>query len=120
MSPEEIEKGEAFARAATPGPWGRYSDPIARRLWVRGHGVGEVVLEVRHKQMWDATDANADYLAFHSPDRLLALYAEVRRAEAAFRWIASKVTFAHGKALGGDLHGADLVKRALSEVSRDE
>jgi hypothetical protein len=61
-----------------------------------------------------------DCAEWHSPDRLLALYAEVRRAEAAFRWIASKVTFAHGKALGGDLHGADLVKRALSEVSRDE
>jgi hypothetical protein len=115
VKPDDYAIGEMFARKATPGPWA--AERGACGALVIGPD-GDSVLAAHFVGGTDGTaDDNAAFVAHHSPDRLLALYAELRRAEAAFRWIASKVTFAHGKALGGDLHGADLVKRALSEVS---
>jgi hypothetical protein len=127
MSPEEIATGEALARAATPGPWsadsgdqgafvfGPDGDSLFAAHWVSGLDNGD-------------REANCAFVATHSPDRLLALYADLKKARAALEWIKTNVTSpvwlggAEGRWIPGDGSGGSggvaLVARALSEVSR--
>jgi hypothetical protein len=66
----EIEKGETLARAATPGGWSQEHETT-----------GTFISGTPHRtvcKVYGASDA--DYLAHHSPDRLLALYADLRAA----------------------------------------
>lgn len=120
---DEIAQGEHLARAATPGPWG--VDPNHGTL-VTAQIAGTDLTGVVAVPGMQPLAANAAYLAHHSPDRLLSLYAEVRRLKAALEWIEKNalspvwIGGAKGRWIPGDGSGGSggiaLVARALSEV----
>jgi hypothetical protein len=85
MSPEDIEKGEALARAATPGPWS--ADSGDQGAFVFGPD-GDSLFAAHWVSGLDGDrEANCAFVAAHGPDRLLALYADLKKARAALEWI---------------------------------
>jgi hypothetical protein len=119
MSPEEIEKGEALARAATPGEW----MPDGEDFWtVQGGPCMGLVAQVGNPAYPCSLDEhNARFIAHHSPDRLLSLYADLKKARAALEWIeqhAKGPAWVHHTDGPNPIGGVALVARALSEVRK--
>jgi hypothetical protein len=85
MTPEQLAAWKRLAEAATPGPWQwRDSQSMhvrAPEATVYGPAVLCASWEYDSGSSIDAADANRAYIAHSSPDRVLALIAQVEAAE---------------------------------------
>lgn len=89
MSDVDLDRLEALARAATPGPWeavsGSEVDPAT--LWLSGRNTGDggLLAEFYDGAAFSAgprAEANAHYAAAADPATVLALIAELRAEKA--------------------------------------
>lgn len=78
MTPDELDQLEALAKAATPGPWGSYSNPQAD-----GFACVATYTQVDYSDSpfcgaESQAQADAAYTSAAHPGTVLALIAEVR------------------------------------------
>lgn len=111
LSAEELEKLEALAKAATPGPWGAFVSDIDQ-LTDAGKGYPlavypdskEIVVSNYSEDGPNGVllDADAAYIAFANPSVLLRLTAQVREAEARIERLRLAIE-SHAASYPGDL-----------------
>jgi hypothetical protein len=118
----DIDKLEALARAATPGPW-REGQVEVWNVFVPGHGsLGPERVLLRMNQHFEKFRDDATFIAAANPDVVLDLLAEHRRlqrisgAAAALRALLASGTPLSG---AGALAVCDVLCEAVDAARRE-